>query len=560
MSDERAGWQANKELWRRMLLVGAAVAVYANTLRNKFVYDDVYYILRNPAVTGGSLQALLRPVMNNVFRPVTIGTFTLNWMAGGAHAFGFHLVNLLLHAAVVLLLYEVLKKLLEAVPQQEKIAFAAALLFAVHPIHTEAVASIVGRSELLAAGFLLAAWLLHLEERTLPALLCFLLALLSKESAVIFIPVVIVGDLLRGQWQARWRYMAVAALGMMYMGMFWTLEGGRWGEKTVGFLDNPLANLPTGLRILNALRIGWKYIGLQVYPATLSYDYSYNAIRLYAQWRYATAAIAGTLTIVGLWCWAIWTRRTGWALAGTIYFAAFAVTGNILVASGTIMGERLAYVPSAGFCLAVALLWTSLEKRKAALGWTLLGILAIALGTRTVLRNRDWSDNFTLYRTDVQTSPGSARTHRNLADEYVKRGELEAARREFESALRIYPAYQDVLENYGLMELQAGNMVEAEQLLKKAVETTTKDSPDYTLMKVNLASLWEREGRIGEALKMLNDAIEKDSDYSPAWSNRAVIRYLQGDVDAARSDAQTALRLDPYNAQARGLLGALGAP
>jgi protein O-mannosyl-transferase len=139
-------------------------------------------------MTERTIRGLLQPTNNNAFRSVTIASFALNWAAAGAHPLVFHLVNLLLHTAVVVVLYLVLRSLLDSVPNASTIAFAAALLFAVHPIHTEAVASIVGRSELLAAGFLLAAWLLHLNDKVIAALLCFLLALLSKESAVAFVP------------------------------------------------------------------------------------------------------------------------------------------------------------------------------------------------------------------------------------------------------------------------------------------------------------------------------------------------------------------------------------
>jgi hypothetical protein len=150
---------------RVLLLLVLAILIYANTLLNSFTYDDQGYILRNQTVKTLSVRGLLQPTrFNNVFRPVTFASFALNWAAAGARPFGDHLVNVLLHAAVVLLLYCLLALLLESVPQGTTLAFATVLLFAVHPIHTEAVASIAARSELLAAGFLLAAWILHLRD------------------------------------------------------------------------------------------------------------------------------------------------------------------------------------------------------------------------------------------------------------------------------------------------------------------------------------------------------------------------------------------------------------
>jgi protein O-mannosyl-transferase len=542
------------------LLLAAAALAYANSLPNGFSFDDNFYILHNQAVTTASLPGLFRPTGNNVFRPVTMTSFALNWVVGGARPFGYHLVNLLLHAGVVLLLYLVLQVLLEAFPNGPIVAFVAALLFAVHPLHTEAVASIVGRSELLAAGFLLAAWLLHLGDKLIPALLCFLLALLSKESALVFVPMVLAGDCVRGKWKPCSRYGWIVGFASLYLILFWKLEGGRFGERSVSFLDNPLASLPVQLRIFNALRIAWKYVGLHVYPLTLSYDYSYNAILLYANWSHGVIAVGATLGVLGLWVWALWSRRREWFLAGAIYLASFAVSANILLPTGTIMGERLAYLPSAGFCLLVALVWSQIERRRAGTSWALLGILVAALATRTVVRNRDWKNNFTLFSSGVRAVPGSARVHRNLGDEYARVGQIEEARAEFRAALRIYPDYPEAMENYGLLESRMGNREEAGKILQDALSMTSRGSPDHEFMEVNLATNLILRGQNEKALKLLDEAIADAPGYSRAWSNRAVIHYQRGEAAAARADAETAFRLDKSNEQARNVLRVLDRP
>jgi hypothetical protein len=134
------------------LLLAIVVFAYGNTLVNAFTMDDIrLYVLQNPQVTHPSLKALFTPhKITNVFRPVTFSTFALDWKIGNGRPLGFHVVNVLLHAAVTLLFYLLLQTALESLPHGKSVAFAAALLFAVHPIHAEAVASIVGRAELLA--------------------------------------------------------------------------------------------------------------------------------------------------------------------------------------------------------------------------------------------------------------------------------------------------------------------------------------------------------------------------------------------------------------------------
>ena len=546
---------------RVALLLAVAMLVYGNTLLNSFTFDDIPYILNNPAVTHPSVSGLFHPTRaSNVFRPVTFATFALNLAAGGAHPFGYHLLNLLLHALVTLLLYAVLRKLLESVQQGATVAWVAALLFAVHPIHTEAVASIVGRFELLAVGFLLAAWLLHLRDLPVLALVCFVLALMSKESAVAFVPLALAGDYACGKLKPLARYGWMAGVAAVYLALLWKVQGGRFGAKAVNFLDNPLAKIPASLRILNALRVAWKYVGLHVYPATLSCDYSYNAILLYVGGRHLAIPAVAALLVLALWIWTLWTKRGEWFLAGAIYLTGFAATANLLVPTGTIMGERLAYLPSAGFCLLAALLWLRLENYQRRLAWAVLAIVVAALAARTVVRNQDWRDNFTLFSAGARAVPGSAKIHFALGGEYLDRGQLNAARAELQTALRIFPDYPEAMETSGIVESKLGHDQEARRFFEKALSMTPRDNPDYASRAVNLAAQLIKLGENDSAMKLLDDAIANSPGYPLAWSNRAVVRYHRGEITLAREDAQNALRLDPTNTQAQNLLNLLSAP
>jgi protein O-mannosyl-transferase len=546
---------------RIALLLAIVAMIYGNTLRNEFTMDDGVYILRNEQVTQPSVRGLFAPnKTSNVFRPVSFATLALNWRIGGARPFGFHIFNLILHAAATLLLYLLLQALLGASPPAEAIAFAASLVFAVHPLHTEAVTSVVGRAEVLAAGFLFAGWILHLDDQQIPAILCFVLALLSKESAIVFLPLVLVGDYARGEWKPRLRYAVMAAVTLVYLGVLWKIQGGRFGQVTIAQLDNPLAVIATRWRILNALRVGWKYAALHFYPAKLSCDYSFNTIPIYQDLRHTLPALMATLGVVGGWIWAIWKRRRGLILAGGIYLGAFAVTANILMPTGTIMGERLAYLPSAGFCLLVALGWNWLERRQKMAALAALTAVVAAFGMRTMVRNRDWQDNMSLYSAGVRVSPGSAKMHGNLASEYMAAVEWDKAAAEYETALRINPDYPDVLAGYGLLEIWRGHNEAGGHMLERAFYMSHRDNPNYDFMAVNYAAVLMQTEHMDGALEVLNREIAESPNYSRAWSNRAVIRYKQGQAAPARADAEAALRLDPQNAQALKLMSLLDAP
>ena len=542
------------------VLLAMVALVYGNSLGNGFTMDDELYIFRNPQVTNTSVQNLFQPnTASGVFRPVTFATLSANWALGHEHPIGYHLFNLLLHAGVTLLLFLLLRALLEQKPRGDTIAFTASLLFAVHPIHTEAVASTIGRSELLAAGFLIGAWLLHVRNRPMLSGICFVLALLSKESAIVFLPMAVAGDYASGRLKSWVRYLPLAGITMAYLGVLWKLKGGHLGVTSVSLLDNPLFRLPLLLRILNAIRIAWKYAGLLIFPGKLSCDYSFDEIQLYGDLRHTLPATAAAIGVVAAWVWSIWQRNAPLIMAGAIYLAGFAVTANILVPTGTIMGERLAYLPSAGFCLLLAMLWSLVEIRKRNAAFVVMAVVLFAFAARTVLRNRDWRDDLSLYSAAVKTAPGSAKMHAYLGNEYLHRGQFDQARREFQVALNTYPEFPDAIEWMALLESYTGNNLEALRLMENALGMVDRTNINYDYMAVNLAAMMMQTGHSSDALSLLDREIAQSPAYSRAWSNRAVIYYQRGELTGARSDAETALRLDSRNSQAQGVLQRMNA-
>src|SRR5262249_51026751 len=152
-----------QERLRIGFLIAIVTVVYGNTLLNGFAQDDQIYIFENHGVTAHAAREIFLPnTLSHVFRPLSFATLALNWAISGGRPFSYHLANVVLHAAATCLLYLLLRRLLEGLPRVTEIAFVAGLLFAVHPIHTEAVANVVGRSELLASWLLFSPSLLHL--------------------------------------------------------------------------------------------------------------------------------------------------------------------------------------------------------------------------------------------------------------------------------------------------------------------------------------------------------------------------------------------------------------
>lgn len=521
------------ERTRIAILAALATIVYGNSLFNGFTMDDRLYIFINPAVTSPTLHKLVSPnEATAVWRPLTFSSFALNLAAAGERSFLYHFVNLLLHVAVTLLLYFVLRKLLEKNSRGGTLSWVAALLFAVHPIHVEAVASVVGRAELLAAAFVLAAWLLHLHNRPILATISFALALMSKESALCLPLLIFAGDFAHDERKPFRNYAGIVLLAAAYVPLLWLVQGHRFGPVAYDFIVNPLAALPAHLRILNAIRIAWHYVGLLFYPATLSCDYSYNAIPLYAAWRHFIPSLLATFLALALWVWALWTKRRPWFLAGSMYLAAFAITGNILMAAGPPMGERIAYLPSTGFCLFVALLWNLLDERLPKVAPIVLLIVLGALATRTWVRNRDWQNNATLFFAGVRAVPGSVKMQDAALAQMAAIGDWETARTRAQLLLQDYPPFPEDLKTRGISEY------------------------DYRVVK-DAERHW-KAGETDDAMKFLDFVIERSPNFAMAWSDRSALRLQLGDKRGASSDALKALSLDANDSQAQETLDALG--
>jgi len=532
-----------------VLLFLLAAGVYANILGNGFAQDDFYYIVGNRDLTEAPWKLMASAYSNSgIYRPVTMLTYVLNVWTLGMKPFGFHLINLLLHGLVTVLLYRVVVELL-AMPRA---AWAAAVLFAVHPIHSEAVAAAVGRAELLAAALLLAAWLLHLRGRFGYAAICYLLAMLSKESAAVFLVLVPWADYACRRSLSRLAYTRYAAAFVAFLALQWHAGGMRGGDL-VALSDNPLAHLPAGWRILNALSVAWKYIALQLYPVTLSADYSYNAIPMTREFWPLLPAALGVVIALAVWVWSF-RRAPAVAVALGIYLCGFALTSNVVVVIGTIMGERLAYFPSAGLCLLAGLGWHWLDARRNTLAVVMLAVVATTLAARTVVRNRDWRNEFTLYAAAVQAVPNSAKARHNLGSKYMEARNRIRAREEFEAAYRIDPNFPDLLASMGLLYVQLGDKNRALQFMDRAVGSSGRDNPNYDQMATNFAALLLDTGNYQPALALLNRIIAESPRFPRAWSNRAAVHLILGNAAQARADAEQALRLDPSNGQAAKVL------
>lgn len=548
----RFGWRNLLPATRAAVLVAAGVVSYANGLAGDFTYDDKAIVLDNARLrTPGRVPTLFTTPyfggprgQGTGYRPILLLSYAVQWWLHRGAPIGFHAVNVALHALVTLLLLRLLSRL--EVP--EPVAFGAALIFAVHPIHVEAVTSLVGRGETLAAAFVIGVVLFAVRYRSRErwrwkdlalALLCFALGLLSKESAAVAPLLVLL---------AYWRLESGGILGRfgralsrgipVYVGCAVLLAGSFLARRAIlggpikaptfviFEVENPLAHVSTFERISNSAAVLFRYFGRMVFPLRLSADESAWSIPVRRDLDPVGAA--AVILWVALLAAATLRERENRELAfGVLFFAlAFASTANVFFAIGTIFAERVAYLPSAGFALALSSIVLGRRPASDPPRWRSFLLLAIALAfaTRTVARNPVWKDDETLFAATVRTSPASAKAHYNLGWISAEKGRLPLALEEFTRATRIYPKYFDAWAGKGGVEQRLGRLADAERSFRQSLVAR----PVYENGFFRLGVVREVRGNLAGAERAFADGLEKNPKSTPLAFRLAKIRARLG--------------------------------
>jgi tetratricopeptide (TPR) repeat protein len=497
-----------------------AVLPYLNALWAGYAFDDYPVILSNPRITGAepALGLVAEPDRSDrsLYRPVTMLTYAASARIGGGPA-GFHLVNVALHAGVSLLVFRTVDVLLAG----RALATVAAALFAVHPVHAEAVTAIVGRAELLAALFGVLSLLALVRGATaetvrsrawsLASAGAFAVAVFSKESAITILPLgVVLGLWARSLRDGRRALAAVIPHACVLVGY---LVARTWlvGLVTVAapplYIDNPLAHVGVLVRVATALVVLSQYLGLLTLPVTLSSDYSFNQVPLVTGPLDPRLWIAlGVLGGLAAGLAAGVRRAPALGLAAALLVLPLGLTSNLLFPIGTIKAERLLYLPSVGWCVAAAWAALRLGRVHRAAPWAAVALAVIALAGRTWARNEDWRDRATAHAVAVRTAPMSAKAHYNWGNELVRQRRIAEALHHFARSVEIYPAWVQSRANLGTSLASLGRLDEAIPHLQEAARL----EPSSVQIRRNLAGILQRQGRAVEAIAELEAAVRLD--------------------------------------------------
>lgn len=536
-----------KILEKWWLWFGFSVLLYANTMNHTYVIDDMIVVNNNSLTKEGikSIPAIFKHSYlfgydgreDESYRPLTLSTFALERSLFEANSSMSHFVQILLYGFCVLLLFKVLSEVFTK--DKNYLVFIITGLFLIHPIHTEVVANVKSRDELLCALFLFWSFYLFIKylknkkfKELLLSGLLFFLATLCKETAV---PAIILFPALNWIYkkdnlkQVGINSLIFAVPLLCYMGLRAAVLSDVLIQDPIDPVANSLvlANSTSELLASNFV-IFTKYLQLLILPINLSWDYSISTFQTVG--FDSVAAIIGLLSIlliiavmlIGLW------KRSIIGFGALLFLATFAVTSNFFFLINCVLGERFMFIPLLGFLLMIVpfidkLILSVKNKKIVMIPFIIVSVFYIG---RTTTRNTDWINNISIYEAGALISPNSVKAHFNLGTEYLQQGNLstdslsrmnwyEKAKQSLNRALFIYPKYANIYENLGYILIEQGKMTsnpsQKRKYFDEGLEVLNVAIDSFALRK---NSLYINKYYVLEQFAQIeNDSLKKKSFY-----------------------------------------------
>ena len=561
-------------------------ALYAITLQNGYILDDVMVLKDNMLVKQGIKaipELLTTPHMrgylvipNDLYRPLSLVMFAIEYQFFGPNPTVGHFFNILMFAGCVVMLFLFLNKFFDG--KKTAIAFIAAFVFAIHPIHTEVVANIKSCDELLCYFF--GFWSLNLfmnymkggkMSQLVIGIIALFLAYISKETVITFVAII---PILFFLYSNENRRRAILITGGMILAtavflVIRTVVLDKYNANQPGaitdFMDNALVNAPSAAtRMATEFYILGKYLWLMFIPYPLLANYSFNSIpfvgfgNVYALLSVAAYGFLGFFSITRL----IRNKKDPWAFAIIFYLATLSLFSNFPFLMGAEMAERFAFFASTGFCIAVALAieqWIikagaiNVMSLKASKTLAVLIPLLVVFGGMTIARNNDWKDEYTLYKTDVGKSPEDSRLYQYLATamaENMYPEEPDSNKRKaldiesigyLRKALSIYPGFAEA-------HVELGRLYERNHMYDSAVAEDVKAlqlKPFNSTANNNMGSVDITLGKYQEAIPFLKRSIEANPNFKFVYLNLARAYKQVKQYDSAAINYNIMLSFDP---------------
>lgn len=559
-----------------------AIVLYANTFDHGYVLDDVSAITENLVVQRGTdgigtiwTTHYRYGYWNNpgdLFRPLALTLFAWEWEMWPNDPGPAHVINVLLFAAGCVLLFFLIYHWFGR--KDPWLPLIVTLLFAAHPIHTEVVANIKSADELLAFLFsalsLLALWKNGTRLFSLWAGLAavsFFLAVSSKESVVTLVPIAPL--MLIFFQKASWKKSLLSMIWLLipfalYLVLRVDALDGLTGPGEVARLDNMLVKAKGIERFASAVFLCGMYLWKLIVPHPLAHDYSFDQLQLTDLTDplvWASVVAYGGLIYLAV---RLFLQKHPVSFAIIFFLLTFSLYSNLVMLIGTHFGERVLFIPSVGFCMAIGwLIWQwgkgkadEFKPAKALLPLGATAVVLLAYTAKTIPRSAEWVSEVDLYEADIINSPRSCRTHYRLGMAYMKEKAileknqekknewLRKAVRELGEAVKIYPRYADAQGELGLAYQRLGYQEKAIEHYDIALEI----SPDHYTTLNNMGTVLFEQAKFDRAIKYFTRAIEANPRYKDAAGNLASCHGMLGHYDEALKWFKKAIEIDPNEA------------
>lgn len=555
--------------WIVAILFFLSVSLYANSLINGFVYDDKIQILANPYVKSWHYlpQIFTTNVWSfvgaagdsNYYRPLMTFTFLLLWKVFGGLPFGFHLSNILLNALVAISVFYAARLLF----RNQFAAAAAALLFAVHPIHTETVDWIAAVPDLEATLLVLTAFRLYASRavitwpRHLAIAGCYILAMMAKEPALMLAPLLVFYEhfVRSTRFETPFSFKLRQYLPTCLAGAgYFVLRSALFG-KFVLVLQHP--QITFAQTIYSAFALVARYALLLIWPSKLSAFHVFHESTSPLDPLVLTGIAVVTACLMFL---AFFHKKYPAACFALIWIGLY--LGPVLNArwmAANVLTERYLYLPSAGFCWLFGVVASAFWSRASAImpGFRLLraatvsvsAVLVVLASAKIVTRNTVWRDDVTLYSTTLITDPDAYVMHLNLGTTYIEQEDYRAAEQHLLRAQVLKPDSVNVLNALAYVYIQQNRFKEAEELLTRAIAL----KPTWTDPHFNYGKLLEKKGKPADALAEFRAAVRTGPYNATAHFELAEGLAAAGNDAEAESEYRKSLEISPSLIASHGL-------
>lgn len=601
--DKSSAFELKKLLGWVVFALGSLV--YLNTIFHDFTQDDAIVIYDNMYTTKGvsGLKGLFtkdtfygffkeegkaKVVSGGRYRPFTPAMFALEYQLVGKKPWLGHFINIMLYGFLCMMIYKMLQSLINNNQSNEKttwMIFAATILYATHPLHTEAVANIKGRDEIMSMlGSVLALYYLlkHHESRNfnhiILACVSFFIALLSKENAITFLAVIplsfyffrnltLSGALSKGVY-----LLAPAILFLMIRA---AILGNDFGGTPMELMNNPYlkytdgvyTSIASGEKLATITYTLGKYIQLLVFPHPLTHDYypRYIDIKSFSD-IYVILSLLLYGFLISIAINGLKTRSIP-SFAAAYYLLTLSIVSNIIFPIGTNMSERFMFMPSLGFALMIAYILDRyiFSKFGKTAFLSVLVIMVALYSIKTITRNNVWKNDFTLFTTDVKTSTNSAKVLNaaggalttnayNEKDETKRVEMLTQALQYLNKAVEIHPLYKNAFLIMGNAHYHLGEYEKSVNSYKKALQL----DPGYKDATANLGvalrdagkNAGEKENNLEKAEYYLNESLKVTPNDPETFRLMGVLNGIKGNHSEAINFFTKVVELDSANANA----------